>query len=36
MALYVAALLTSEWRYQRGSVTWKGREYPVGKDVTGD
>jgi glycosyltransferase involved in cell wall biosynthesis len=32
VALYAAALLTSEWRYQRGSVAWKGREYPV----TGD
>ena len=36
VALYAAALLASEWRYQRGSVEWKGREYPVGKDVTGD
>jgi hypothetical protein len=32
VALYVAALLTSEWRYQRGSVAWKGREYPVSRD----
>jgi glycosyltransferase involved in cell wall biosynthesis len=32
VALYVAALLTSEWRYQRGSVAWKGREYPVNRD----
>ena len=29
VALYAAALLASEWRYARGSVTWKGREYPV-------
>jgi glycosyltransferase involved in cell wall biosynthesis len=29
VALYVAALLTSEWRYTHGRVTWKGREYPV-------
>jgi len=36
VVLYAAALLTSEWRYQRGSVMWKGREYPVGKNVTGD
>jgi GT2 family glycosyltransferase len=27
--LYAAALLNSEWRYARGSVAWKGREYPV-------
>ena len=32
VALYAAALLTSEWRYQRGSVAWKGREYPVSRD----
>jgi len=32
VALYVAALLTSELRYQRGSVAWKGREYPVNRD----
>ena len=31
VALYAAALLNSEWRYARGSVAWKGREYPVGK-----
>ena len=36
VALYVAALQASEWRYRRGTVAWKGREYPVGKDVTGD
>jgi hypothetical protein len=32
VALYAAALLTSEWRYARGSIAWKGREYPVGRD----
>ncbi len=32
VALYAAALLNSEWRYTRGSVAWKGREYPVGRD----
>ncbi len=32
VALYAAVLLTSEWRYARGSVSWKGREYPVGRD----
>jgi hypothetical protein len=31
VGLYAAALLNSEWRYARGSVAWKGREYPVGK-----
>jgi glycosyltransferase involved in cell wall biosynthesis len=31
VALYAAALLNSEWQYARGSVAWKGREYPVGK-----
>jgi glycosyltransferase involved in cell wall biosynthesis len=29
VALYAAALLVSEWRYAQGSVSWKGREYPV-------
>ena len=29
VTLYAAALLTSEWRYGLGRVTWKGREYPV-------
>jgi len=29
VSLYVAALLGSAWRYQRGSVIWKGRQYPV-------
>jgi hypothetical protein len=33
MALYAAALLNSEWRYARGSVVWKGREYPVSRDL---
>ncbi len=28
--LYAAALLASAWRYARGTVFWKGREYPVG------
>ena len=32
VALYAAALLNSEWRYLRGSVAWKGREYPVNRD----
>lgn len=32
VALYAAALLHSEWRYARGSVAWKGREYPVSRD----
>ena len=32
VALYAAALLNSEWRYARGSVAWKGREYPVRRD----
>jgi cellulose synthase/poly-beta-1,6-N-acetylglucosamine synthase-like glycosyltransferase len=27
--LYCAALAASDWRYARGRVTWKGREYPV-------
>ena len=29
VVLYAAALLNSEWRYAKGSVAWKGREYPV-------
>jgi hypothetical protein len=29
VALYTAVLLTSEWLYARGYVSWKGREYPV-------
>jgi hypothetical protein len=32
VALYAAALLNSEWRYARGSIAWKGREYPVSRD----
>ncbi|HEX4642930.1 MAG TPA: glycosyltransferase family 2 protein [Candidatus Acidoferrales bacterium] len=32
VALYAAALLNSEWRYARGTVAWKGREYPVARD----
>jgi GT2 family glycosyltransferase len=32
IALYAAVLLTSEWHYARGRVTWKGREYPVSRD----
>lgn len=28
--LYCAALLTSEYHYAHGKVSWKGREYPVG------
>jgi glycosyltransferase involved in cell wall biosynthesis len=32
VALYAAALLNSEWRYSRGSVAWKGREYPVNRE----
>jgi len=33
VTLYAAALLASELRYLRGSVAWKGREYPVtGRD----
>ncbi len=33
VALYCAALLVSDWRYARGKVTWKGREYPVAPDA---
>jgi hypothetical protein len=29
-ALYVAALVASAWRHTRGSVVWKGRDYPAG------
>jgi glycosyltransferase involved in cell wall biosynthesis len=32
VALYSMVMLNSEWRYGRGSVGWKGREYPVGRD----
>ncbi len=28
--LYSAVLLASAWRHARGTVVWKGREYPVG------
>jgi len=31
MLLYCAALAASDWHYARGQVTWKGREYPVGR-----
>jgi hypothetical protein len=33
VALYAAALLSSEWRYAHGSVAWKGRIYPVNHDL---
>jgi hypothetical protein len=33
VGLYAAALLNSEWRYARGSVAWKGREYPVRRNL---
>jgi glycosyltransferase involved in cell wall biosynthesis len=33
VVLYAAVLLTSEWRYARGRVSWKGREYPVSRDL---
>lgn len=29
--LYCAALAASDWHYARGRVTWKGRQYPVGR-----
>jgi glycosyltransferase involved in cell wall biosynthesis len=32
VALYAAVLLSSEWRYAHGAVSWKGREYPVSRD----
>jgi hypothetical protein len=32
VALYAVALLHSEWCYAKGSVAWKGREYPVSRD----
>ena len=28
--LYAAALIASAWKYARGTVVWKGREYPAG------
>ena len=34
VALYVAALLDSNWHYARGKVAWKGREYPVDRPET--
>jgi glycosyltransferase involved in cell wall biosynthesis len=33
VALYAAVLLTSEWRYAHGRVSWRGREYPVSRDL---
>ena len=33
VALYALVLLNSEWRYGQGSVGWKGREYPVHRDL---
>jgi hypothetical protein len=33
VALYSMVLLNSEWRYGRGSVGWKGREYPVTREL---
>jgi glycosyltransferase involved in cell wall biosynthesis len=33
VALYSLVMLNSEWRYGRGSVVWKGREYPVSRDL---
>lgn len=30
VALYCATLMASDWRYARGKVAWKGREYPAG------
>jgi hypothetical protein len=33
VALYSMVMLNSEWRYGRGSVGWKGREFPVGRDL---
>jgi cellulose synthase/poly-beta-1,6-N-acetylglucosamine synthase-like glycosyltransferase len=29
--LYCAALAASDWHYARGRVTWRGRQYPVGR-----
>ena len=31
VVLYGCVLLYSDWRYARGKVAWKGREYPVGR-----
>ena len=33
VVLYAAVLLTSEWLYARGRVTWRGREYAVSRDA---
>src|ERR1035437_6940617 len=33
VVLYAMALLVSERLYVQGSVGWKGREYPVGRDL---
>ncbi|HEV2222099.1 MAG TPA: glycosyltransferase, partial [Candidatus Acidoferrales bacterium] len=31
VCLYAAVVAASGWKYWRGKVLWKGREYPVGK-----
>ena len=31
VCLYAAVVIASGWKYWRGKVLWKGREYPVGK-----
>ncbi|MGH9731610.1 MAG: glycosyltransferase [Candidatus Acidiferrales bacterium] len=31
VCLYAAIVIASGWKYWRGKVLWKGREYPVGK-----
>ena len=31
VCLYAAVVIASGWKYWRGRVRWKGREYPVGK-----
>jgi len=31
VCLYAAVVAASGWKYWRGKVSWKGREYPVGK-----
>ncbi len=30
VCLYAATLAASGWKYRRGKIVWKGREYPVG------
>jgi len=30
VCLYATALAASGWKYRRGKIVWKGREYPVG------